>query len=584
MSKFSSRKSGRASQKALLTIFFTTFKMKEVSLLIGGQAGDGIKQAGNAIARFFNRLGYYAFVYEDYPSLIRGGHNFAVIRVCEKKILAHKSRISVLVALNQETIEKHANSLTEDGIVIFDSSCCSFEGENALAIPMSEIAKSENLPLIVRNVIALGALAALFGAEFSIIEDVIKSTLKKKVEENIKVAKKGYEEIEKFGKKGIFKLNVLGNEKKYLLTGNEATALGLVKGGLKLYIAYPMTPASSILHYLAAHEDELGIRAVHPENEIAVIGMAQGAAYAGVRTAVGTSGGGFALMVEHLSLSGQAEIPLVAILSQRPAPATGVPTYTMQGDLFFAMFAGHGEFPRIVLAPGDAEEAYLLSAKAMNLAWKFQVPVILLLDKHLSESTFACEIKDFSVSVEEPLLWNGEGEYKRYLQTENGISPLAFPGTKNAVVKINSYEHDEFGITVEDAELVKKGFEKRLRKMHTIENYVANEEADAVKVYGNEESNTALVFWGSTKGSAVEVAENLGIKAVQPVFLYPLPEEKLKAELNSCEKVIVAETNSTGQLAQWLKWHGIKVSEVILRYDARPFTVDELEEKVKSLL
>ncbi len=558
--------------------------MKEVSVLIGGQAGDGIKQAGNAIARFFNRLGYYAFVYEDYPSLIRGGHNFAVIRACEKKILAHKSRISVLVALNQETIEKHANSLTEDGIVIFDSSCCSFEGENALAIPMSKIAKSENLPLIVRNVIALGALAALFGAEFGIIEDVIKSTLKKKVEENIKVAKKGYEEVEKLGKKDIFKLNVLSNGKKYLLTGNEATALGLVKGGLKLYIAYPMTPASSILHYLAAHEDELGIRAVHPENEIGVIGMAEGAAYAGVRAAVGTSGGGFALMVEHLSLSGQAEIPLVAILSQRSAPATGVPTYTMQGDLFFAMFAGHGEFPRIVLAPGDAEEAYLLSAKAMNLAWKFQVPVILLLDKHLSESTFACEIKDVSVSVEEPLLWNGEGEYKRYLQTENGISPLAFPGTKNAVVKVNSYEHDEFGITVEDAELVKKGFEKRLRKMHTIENYVANEEPDAVKVYGNEESNTALVFWGSTKGSAVEVAENLGIKAVQAIFLYPLPEEKLKAVLNSCEKVIVAETNSTGQLAQWLKWHGIKVSEVILRYDARPFTVDELEEKVKNLL
>lgn len=562
--------------------------MQDISVLIGGQAGDGIKQAGNSIARLFNRLGYYAFVYEDYPSLIRGGHNFAVIRASSKKIISHKNKISVLIALNQETVEKHEAKLENNGIILFDSDSVKTKEESTsmggglikearplIGIPMKSIIEELGLPLIVRNTVSLGALAKLMGVEFSIVEDVIKSTIKKKVEENIKAARKGYEACEE-----KFKVEKLDSEKKPLLTGNEAIALGLVKGGMKLYVAYPMTPASSILHYLAAHEDELKVRTVHPETEIAVIGMAQGASYAGIRSAVGTSGGGFALMVEHLSLAGQAEIPIVIVLSQRPAPATGVPTYTAQGDLLFAMFAGHGEFARAIIAPGDAEEAFYLSAEAMNLAWKFQIPVILLADKHLSESTFVAEINESLAKLEAPKLWDGKNNYKRYLQTENGVSPLAFPGNEKAVVKANSYEHDEYGITVEEAEAVKKGFEKRLRKMQALEEYLKDKET--VKVYGNKESDTVVITWGSTKGAVVEACEKLGLKAVQPLYLMPLPVEKIKKEVEN-KRVIVAEVNSTGQLANWLSWHGIKVDEKILKYDARPFTVDEIEEKLKKL-
>ncbi len=550
---------------------------KEYSVLVGGQAGDGIKQAGNTIARLLNRVGYWVFVYEDYPSIIRGGHNFAIIRAHQQKILAHTDKIDILIALNQDTIEKHSERLKEKHLIIFDSSSTKAEG---LGLPLGEIVKNKGLPQIVRNTAALGALASVLGIEFSIVEDVIKSSIKKKTKENIEVAKEVYDRAKKF--ENSFKLSVLKNQPKPLLTGNEAIALGAVKGGLKLYIAYPMTPASSILHYLAEHEDELNIATVHPENEIGVIGMAQGAAYAGIKTMIGTSGGGFALMTEHLSLAGQAEIPTVCVLSQRPAPATGVPTYTAQGDLFFALHAGHGDFARVVVAPGDIEEAFYLTVEALNLAWQFQVPVILLCDKHLSESTFSAEFDESKIVVESPKLWKGEGEYRKYVLTKDGVSPLAFPGDEKATVKSNSYECDEFGITTEDPQLVTKGHEKRLKKMKTIENELKKKET--VKIYGNPKSDVVLITWGSTKGAVEEVAQTYNLKVVQPLYLEPFPIWDLRKHLEGAKKIIGVEVNSTGQLCNLLEFKGLKVDERILKYDGRPFTVDELEEKIKKIL
>ena len=552
--------------------------MREVSVLVGGKAGDGIKQAGNAIARLFNRLGYRVFVYEDYPSLIRGGHNFAVIRASEKPVFSHASRIDVLIALNQETVEKHKSRMSENGTIIFDSDCVSSRG---MGIEMSGIVRELSLPPIVRNTVALGALARVLGIEFSLVEDVIRATIRKKTEENVEAAKRGYESASEY--EGSVKVRNLQKEALPLLTGNEAIALGLAKGGMKLYVAYPMTPASSILHYLAAHEDELRIRTVHPETEIAVIGMLQGAAFAGIRSACGTSGGGFALMVEHLSLAGQAEIPCVIVLAQRPAPATGVPTYTEQGDLFFAMFAGHGEFPRIVLAPGDADEAFYLSARAMNLAWKFQIPVIILADKHLSESTFTFTGREEEVKVEVPKLWSGEGEYKRYARTQDGVSPLAFPGNEKVVVKYNSYEHDERGITTEEPELVALGHEKRLRKMQTVKEFLKEEKTVNVFENGDRKKDFVVITWGSTKGAVLEACERLGIKMLQPLYLMPLPVWEIERHANG-RRVICVEVNSTGQLANWLEFNGIRVEHRVLKYDARPFTVDEVEERLRKVV
>jgi 2-oxoglutarate ferredoxin oxidoreductase subunit alpha len=400
----------------------------------------------------------------------------------------------------------------------------------------------------------------------------------KKVDLNLKIAQSAYHRVEK----AWVSVPKLDQKMLPLVSGNEAIALGAVQGGLNMYIAYPMTPASAILHYLAEHEDELGVVTIHPESEIGVVLMALGAAYAGAKTMVGTSGGGFALMTEALSLSGQGEIPIVFVECQRPGPGTGVPTYTMQGDLSFVIHSGHGDFTKVVLAPGDAEEAFYLTGLAMNLAWKFQTPCFVLSDKHLSESIFSFDADPDKIKPEDPLLWDGQGEYKRYLDTQNGISPLAFPGNPAAMVKATSYEHDEYGITTEDSEQIVRMQQKRLRKKKTLEEELCR--CEQVKVYGDPESKTVLLCWGSTKGSCIEVAEELGLKVVQPLVLEPLPVEPLKKALSGADKIIDIEVNTTGQLAKHVSAYGICIDDMILRFDARPFTVDSLLEKVKEVL
>ncbi len=546
--------------------------MNELSILIGGKAGDGVKLGANILARLFNRLGYYPFVYEDYPSLIRGGHNFAIVRAADKPVAANYDQFDILIALNQETVDKHKSNLNKGGIIIFDSDSVKAQG---IGVPLTKIAQDNSLPLIVRNIISFGVLANVLNVDFKTVEDCIKSAVHKKIDENIKVAKEGYSI--KIGKK--INLSKLKNPAKPLITGNDAIAFGAVKAGLKALIAYPMTPASSILHTLAAYQDQLKIAAIHPENEIAVAIMAEGLAYAGTRSMVATSGGGFALMTEAISLAGQAEFPVVFILSQRPGPATGVPTYTSQGDLFFALHAGHGEFLKIVLAPGNVDQAFQLSADALNLAWKFQTPVILLTDKHLSESTYAANFKESQVKPELANIWNKKGEYKRYSFAKDGVSPLAFPGDK-AVVKATSYEHDEFGITTEDIDPILNMVNKRLKKKESIIKYLKNKET--VKVYGNKNSDTVLIAWGSTIGVVREISEELNLKAIQPLFLEPFPTNKINEQIKNAKKVICIEVNATGQLASLLKNNGIDVDKVILKFDGRPITLNELKNKLKA--
>ena len=314
---------------------------KEYSILIGGRAGDGIRQAGASIAELLNELGYWIFVYEDYPSVIRGGHNFSIIRAAENRILAHEDEIDILVALDQITIIQHSQRLKKNSLIIFDSDVVVAEG---LSFALTAMAKANNLPSMARNTAIFAVLGAVIGVDFSLLEKVIRNSLIHKTEENVAIAREAYDLAKSSDKK--YTIPSLNNPPQQLMTGNEALALGAVKGGLEFYAAYPMTPATTILSYLAENKTKFNLQVIHAENEIGVIGMAEGAAYVGKRAMVGTSGGGFALMVEHLSLAGQAEIPLVIILGQRPGPATGLPTYTGQGELLFALHAGHGEFWR----------------------------------------------------------------------------------------------------------------------------------------------------------------------------------------------------------------------------------------------
>ncbi len=341
-----------------------------------------------------------------------------------------------------------------------------------------------------------------------------------------------------------------------------------------------MTPVTNILHFLADHQDEFKIKTIQPENEIAVILMAEGAAYAGCRTMIGTSGGGFALMVEGVSLAGQAEIPLVVVYGQRPAPATGIPTYTSQGDLSFVLSSGHGEFLKIVIAPGDVDEAFYLTTEAFNLAWQYQTPVLVLVDKHLCESTFTASFNEMKVKIRS-IKFSFQKNYQRYKITRNGISPLALPGFQS-IVKVNSYEHDEYGITTEESFWRKKMVEKRLRKKETLIKELKDKET--VKVYGPKKSKTVLITWGSTKGAVVEVGEKLGLKVIQPLFLEPLPIEKIKKELIGAEKIIDIELNATGQFANLLRQYGISIDKKILKYDGRPFSLEEFEKEIRKIL
>ena len=311
--------------------------------------------------------------------------------------------------------------------------------------------------------------------------------------------------------------------------------------------------------------------------------MALGFAYAGKRTAVGTSGGGFCLMTEGLSFSGMAELPLVLVISQRTGPSTGLPTYTGQTELHFVLNAGQGEFPRLIVAPGDAAEALYWSAVAMNMAWKFQVPAFILADKTLSEGTYSVDASAIpTVQRDDSPAWDGRGTYQRYADTPSGVSPLAFPGQKGAVVKADSYAHDEAGITTENEDLAEQVVMKRIRKGDALTRKM--DAFEGVIVSGTPDATTALFCWGSTKGACDEVGTMLGIRVVRPVVLSPFPEERLKKALEGVSRLIVVEENANGQLALLARQHGIMADRKILRFNGRPFTPGDLQAKVREAM
>jgi 2-oxoglutarate ferredoxin oxidoreductase subunit alpha len=434
--------------------------------------------------------------------------------------------------------------------------------------------KAENLLEIMRNTGIIGAFCKISGIDWNILETVFKNGFGTKAEPNLKIAKLAYDAV-----KESIKIKSTGKKPAPMVSGNEAVSLGLINGGLKAYISYPMTPTSPILHFLAGVAEKFSLKVIHPENEIAVMLMATGFAYCGQKVAVGTSGGGFCLMTEGLSFSAMAELPVVIVLGQRPGPSTGLPTYSAQTELHFALNAGHGEFPRLIVAPGDAEESYYWSNLALNLSWKYQLPAFVLTDKTLGEGIYSFDYDSINDAGEtNPELWDKNGAYKRYLYTETGVSTLAFPPETNAVIKVSSYQHDEAGITVEDAGTTVKMLDKILRKEKYLSADIDNYEA--VKTYGNIDSDTALLCWGSNKGACIEAAKKFGFRVIQSIALYPFPAKQFKKALNGVKKLIAIENNATAQLVRLINDYGFDADEKILRYDGRPFTIDELETEI----
>ena len=538
--------------------------MEELSVLIGGRAGFGIDKSGSILSYIINRLGYRVYIYRNYPSIIRGGHTFSIIRASEDRVYSHKDPVDYILALNQDTVNLHRQRIKKDSVIIYDADSVKCEGVSSclakyvVGISVSKILKEENAPEVMRNTCVIGAFCKTIGIEWDAVEAVLRKEITKNIEINLKVARRGYDEV-----KSLAKMRKLDSSSLPLLTGNEAIALGLINGGLNTYISYPMTPTSPILHFLSGVAEDFALRVIHPESEIAVILMALGSSYCGESVAVGTSGGGFCLMTEGLSFSGMAELPVVIILGQRPGPSTGLPTYTAQTELHFAINAGQGEFTRFVVAPGDAEEAYYWSGVSLNISKKFRIPSIVLEDKTLGEGTYNFDIDSAGkIGIE-----------------QSGFQSIP---AKDSVIKINSYEHDEAGLTTEDPVITKRMQDKRLAKTGLLLNELKKYET--VKTYGNLKSPTVLLCWGSNKGVCKESAEKSGLKMVQPIALSPFPIDEFRAAIRGAKKIISVENNATGQLKLLLARYGVNIDEEILKYDGRPFSVNELEDRIKKVM
>jgi 2-oxoglutarate ferredoxin oxidoreductase subunit alpha len=551
-------------------------KEQDVSVLIGGRAGDGISSAGQIIARLLAQGGYHVYMHFDYPSLIKGGHNFAIVRAAEDDIGAVKDTVDFILALSQETVDLHRSRLNLGGVIIHDTGTVKLNG--GIGVPVHEILAAEKAAPVMGNSAMMGAFIRAARIEWDTAAGVLKKSMPKGTEQNLRVARRAYDAA-------VERRAVPGAGKTVLpvLTGNEATGIGLIEGDLELYFSYPMSPTSNILHFLAGYADDLKIRVIQPESEIAVILMALGCAYAGSRAAVGTSGGGFCLMTEALGLAGIAELPIVIVLGQRAGPSTGLATYTAQSDLHFALHAGQGEFPRLVIAPGDADEARFWSRTAMDLAWKYQIPAILLPDRTICEGLYSVHPDPDTRSRAVPVMADpGAHPYFRYARADSGISPLLFPPVHGERIRVNSHVHGTDGITTEDPRLTREMADKRMKKMSGLATEIDG--LSPVSIRGKPDATTALLCWGSCKGACEEVGKKRGYRVVRPVVLWPFPQKAFAQAMDGVDRFFAVESNESGQLAALVSRFGYTAAGKILKYDGRPFMINELEEELGKVV
>jgi len=561
------------------------------TIAIGGAAGDGVREAGINFSELLNELGYKTFSSFDYPSLIRGGHNYARVSYSTDVVHADYKELDVLVAVNAESVLVHKDALKADARVFVETAYLDRLQDvdvEMIPVPMKEFAEQAGAPQVARTSSAFGAYGYTLGIPLDRLRELADIVFENVGSEmNIKLVELGYNHLKEQNYPQD-ECDLPDNPDKVpaVHDGNRAVAMGLLAAGLEAYVGYPMTPSTSTLQFLAKKGKDRGLKVVHPEDEIAVLNMALGLAYTGKRAAVGTANGGVALMQETLSLAGVSELPCVILESMRMGPATGVATHTSQGDLQFTIHVAHGEFPRFVVAPGDVEECFECAADALNIAWKYQMPAIILSDKHLSESYMSVLIDENSKQPEEAKIdREGGPDYKRYAVTDDGVSPIAFPGTPNTMVKATSYEHIEEGEATEDPEVVKIQQDKRYRKLDRL--YERFDEFPTVKTYGDLDADVAVVFWGSTKGAMLEAHKQLKTRAklVQVLWMEPFDADRVKAELEGMKVVVDVEANHTAQLAALIREKtSIEILNKVLKYDAQPFTPSALADEINKYL
>ena len=575
----------------------------DVTVTIGGEAGQGIQTVGDIIARVCHKAGLYLMAVNDFESRIRGGHSFMQIRISDQPVFASNHKIDLLIALNADTCDLHKKEMAENGLVLLDAENDAEKDDaqksppeqahekNVLPIAFSEMAKDAG-GKIMTNTVAAGACLALLGAPFSAFEHILTTTFAEKekiLRNNMVAGRSGFDAVKNTDFAKTFDWPSQGSAKGKLLSGSQALTFGALAADCRLAAFYPMSPATGIMVHLAEFMDQLPMLVEQTEDEISAVNMIIGASYAGVRSLTATSGGGFSLMTEGLGLAGITETPIVIINSQRPGPATGLPTRTGQGDLLFVIHASQDEFPRFVFAPGSVNQAFDTMIRAFHLSEKYQVPAVILTDQYFNDSLQMTtremavpEEIERGVTIDEDM--TSPSEYKRFAVTASGISPRALPCKGRALVGVTANEHDEAGHMSETIADRNTMVEKRRTKFDGM-----TEEMEGPDRYHGE-SDVLVVGWGSSEGAVREAvdqlrSENFNIGALHFSDLWPFPRKKAQDALSGCKHFITVEQNASSQLGRLIRQQtGLSFYRAILKYDSRPFTPDWIAEHTQSVL
>jgi len=563
--------------------------MDEISIVLCGEAGQGIQTVEKLSTKIVKNSGFNVFSTKEYMSRVRGGSNSTQIRISKKPVAAYIDRIDILIPLSKDALPHLEKRISKKTIIMGEKNYIKNTNKyNVLELPFTEIAKNIG-NTVFSNTIAVGLLSSICKIDRKLINSEIEKYFSRKSKEiiknNIAAAEKGYELGKELINKSkikfdISKPNFKNNE--IVLNGSEAIGLGAIAGGCNFISSYPMSPSTGVLTFLSQKSDDFDIVAEQAEDEISAINMVLGAWYSGARAMVSTSGGGFALMTEGVSLAGMIESPVVIHLAQRPAPATGLPTRTEQGDLEHALYSGHGDFPKIIFAPGTLHDGFFLTQKAFNLADKYQVPVFVLTDQYYVDTYYNTEPFKHDLIKNQNYFIKTAKNYKRYQLTKNGISSRGIPGWGDGVVCVDSDEHDEEGRITESMDIRTKMVDKRLKKLQEIKKEVISPE-----LIGNKNYKTLVIGWGSTYHIIKEAISKISRKDISFLHfkqVYPLHKDTLKF-LKKAEKTIIVENNPTSQFAKLIKLHtGYEIKNKILQYNGLPFSVETIETQIKKLI
>ncbi|TFG10213.1 2-oxoacid:acceptor oxidoreductase subunit alpha [Candidatus Heimdallarchaeota archaeon] len=577
---------------------------KDVIVRFVGSAGDGLVSLGELFSKILKKHNFNVLGFRSYQSVIRGGYNEYQIRASTDEVLSVGEEADIIVLLNNHVAKIHRARVNKGAKVIYDKEYINLDEFEypqdilQLPIPLSTLTKEISKLKVLKNIVGFGAISHILGLDETLVKEVIFEQFGDKGEEIVSTNYEALEKGEQFAIENNWPIkwekHKYGKAQQMIISGNEALALGLISAGLKFYSGYPMTPATSIVHYLTKHLPKLGMIVKQTEDEIAAVGMAIGAAYCGARAATGTSGGGFSLMSELIGMAGIEEIPLVVINSQRAGPSTGMATKTEQGDLFQAYGISQGEFPKVIMAPSSVIEAFQAGIDAVEIAEKYQVVVIILLDLYLSEQIATVRKFDLErTNKRYAILEKPDESYIRYKITETGVSPRTLPGTKNGMFFTGSSERNERGTSIastlaglpETLPIREEMVKKRMRKMEYI-----SEELEKPKIFGEQDAEITLVSWGSTKYIVREAIKHLkdqGITANQLHIktINPFHTQEVKQILEKTQKVLCIEQNFLGQMNDYIRMRtGFNIQHNLRRWDGEPIVPSQIIAKVKEVL